>query len=123
MLFRALGMDRFGMMVDGVRFREAGDFWFRSVWFRDEFEGLMNNYRTIRDDRGGTPEIKAALLKAFDLQDDYGRIPNRLVPGTQGRKPDYNSADATLLAFVLAGMLVRDTDDSDLAQERRRSVP
>jgi hypothetical protein len=114
-LFRALGMDRFGMFVDGTLFREAGDFWFRSVWFRDEFEGLINNYRTIRA-IDGTEEIKAALLKSFDLQDEWGRIPNRLVPGTKGRKSDYNSADATLLAFVLAGMLVRDTDDSDLAR-------
>ncbi len=114
-LFRALGMDRFGMMIDGTLFREAGDFWFRSVWFRDEFEGLINNYRTIRA-TDGTEEIKAALLKSFDLQDDCGRIPNRLVPGPGERKPDYNSADATLLAFVLAGMLVRDTDDGDLAR-------
>ncbi len=114
-LFRALGMDRFGMIVDGTRFREAGDFWFRSVWFRDEFEGLINNYRAIRA-IDGTGEIKAALLKSFDLQDDSGRIPNRLVPGTGGQKSDYNSADATLLAFVLAGMLVRDTDDGDMAR-------
>ncbi|OPY29339.1 MAG: hypothetical protein A4E28_00937 [Methanocella sp. PtaU1.Bin125] len=114
-LFRALGMDRFGIMVDGVRFREAGDFWFRSVWFRDEFEGLLSNYRAIRA-TGGTAGMKAALLKAFDLQDDCGRVPNRLVPGGEGRKADYNSADATLLAFVLAGRLVRDTDDGDLGR-------
>ena len=120
-LFRALGMDRFGMVVDGTRFREAGDFWFRSVWFRDEFEGLINNYRAIRN-IDGTGEIKDALLKAFDLQDDNGRIPNRLVPGTGGRKPDYNSADASLLAFVLAGMLVRDTDDSDLARSAAEAI-
>ncbi len=114
-LFRALGADRFGMPIDGVRFPEAGDFWFKSVWFRDLFEGLIHNYQTTRKIEGmaGMTEI---LLKSFDLQDDRGRIPNRLVPGTNGRKPDYNSADATLLAFVLAGMLVRDGSDGDLAQ-------
>ncbi len=114
-LFRALGADRFGMNVDGVRFREAGDFWFKSVWFRDMFEGLIHNYQTTRkiEGMGGMEE---ALLKSFDLQDDRGRIPNRLVPGTGGRRPDYNSADATLLAFILAGMLVRDGSDGDMAQ-------
>jgi hypothetical protein len=114
-LFRALGADRFGMPVDGVLFREAGDFWFRSVWFRDMFEGLIHNYQTIRKIEG-MAGMREALLRSFDLQDDRGRIPNRLVPGAGGRKPDYNSADATLLAFVLAGMLVRDGSDGDLAQ-------
>jgi glycogen debranching enzyme len=113
-LFRALGMDRFGMYVDGVRFREAGDFWFRSVWFRDLFEGYIHNYQTLRKIEGMSG-MKEALLKSFDLQDDYGRIPNRLVPGT-GQHRDYNSADATLLAFIVAGMVVRDGDDGDLAK-------
>jgi hypothetical protein len=114
-LFRALGMDRFGMPVDGVLFQEAGDFWFKSVWFRDLFEGLLHNYHTIKkiEGMGG---MREALLKSFDLQDDQGRIPNRLVPGTHGLRPDYNSADATLLAFILAGTLVRDGSDSDLAR-------
>jgi hypothetical protein len=113
-LFRALGADRFGMPVDGVLFREAGDFWFKSVWFRDLFEGLIHNYQTTKkiEGMGGMEET---LLKSFDLQDDRGRIPNRLVPGTGGRRPDYNSADATLLAFILAGMLVRDGSDGELA--------
>jgi hypothetical protein len=114
-LFRALGADRFGMQVDGVLFREAGDFWFKSVWFRDMFEGLIHNYQMTRKIEG-ICGMEEALLKSFDLQDDRGRIPNRLVPGTGGRRPDYNSADATLLAFILAGMLVRDGSDGDLAQ-------
>jgi hypothetical protein len=114
-LFRALGADRFGIPVDGVLFREAGDFWFKSVWFRDMFEGLIHNYQMTRKIEGMSG-MEEALLKSFDLQDDRGRIPNRLVPGRGGRRPDYNSADATLLAFILAGMLVRDGSDSDLAQ-------
>jgi hypothetical protein len=114
-LFRALGEDRFGMQVNGTIFPEAGDFWFRSVWFRDLFEGLIHNYQTTRKIEG-MARMTEILLKSFNLQDGRGRIPNRLVPGTNGRKPDYNSADATLLAFVLAGMLVRDGSNADLAQ-------
>ena len=69
MLFRALGADRFGMSIDGVRFPEAGDFWFRSVWFRDLFEGLIHNYQTTRKIEGmaGMTEI---MRKSFDMQDD-----------------------------------------------------
>jgi hypothetical protein len=114
-LFRALGADRFGMLAEDILFREAGDFWFKTVWFRDLFEGLIHNCQTIKK-IDGVAGMKEMLLKSFDLQDDRGRIPNRLVPGGGGRQRDYNSADATLLAFVLAGMLVRDDNDCDLAR-------
>jgi CheY-like chemotaxis protein len=58
-LYRALGMCHFGTTVNGAVFQEAGDFWFRSVWFRDEFEGLIHNYQTIRKVYG-TDGIKLA---------------------------------------------------------------
>ena len=119
-LNRALGMSQFGTVVDGVTFQEAGDFWFRSVWFRDEFEGLIHNYQTMRKVYG-TDGIIQVLRKSFELQDQHGRIPNRLVPG-EGGKADYNSADATLLGFILAGMVVRDTNDGDFAQDAASSV-
>ncbi|WP_424357826.1 hypothetical protein [Methanocella sp. MCL-LM] len=114
-LFRALGMVQFGTVVDNVVFQEAGDFWFRSVWFRDEFEGLIHNYQTLRK-LHGTDGMKQVLRKSFELQDQHGRIPNRLVPG-EGGKADYNSADATLLGFILAGIVIRDTNDGDFAQD------
>ena len=47
-VWRAIGMSKFGMIIDGVRFQEAGDFWFKSAWFRDQFEGLLHNYETIK---------------------------------------------------------------------------
>lgn len=114
-LLRAIAMDRFGMDVDHTKFHEAGDFWFRSVWFRDEFEGLINSYHACKK-IDGTDNMIQILRKSFDRQDEHGRIPNRLVPGTGG-KPDYNSADASLLAFILAGMVVRDTCDERFATE------
>ncbi len=114
-LYRAIGMNNYGTAVDSVIFHEAGDFWFRSVWFRDEFEGLIHNYQTLKKVYG-IEGIKQVLRKSFDLQDQHGRIPNRLVPGTS-EKLDYNSADATLLGFILAGMVVRDTNDGDFAQD------
>ena len=114
LVWRAVCMSKFGMLIDGVRFQEAGDFWFRSVWFRDQFEGLLNNYETIKR-IGGAGCVRSILLESFKLQDDHGRIPNRYV--SSGEKYDYNSADATLLAFMLAGKVVRDTDDSELARQ------
>lgn len=113
-LFRVIGMMKFGMDVDGIIIPEAGDFWFKTVWFRDVFEGLINNYGTIKK-LGCANDLKDILLRSYLLQDSYGRIPNLIVPGRE--RPDYNSADAILLAFILAGMVVRDTNDGELAQE------
>lgn len=113
LVWRTICMSKFGMLIDGVRFQEAGDFWFRSAWFRDQFEGLLHNYETIKR-IGGIGCIRRILLESFKLQDDRGRIPNRYV--SSGEKYDYNSADATLLAFMLAGKVVRDTDDGELAR-------
>ncbi|MDY6865531.1 MAG: amylo-alpha-1,6-glucosidase [Halobacteriota archaeon] len=107
---RAIALTKFGMEVDGHLFHEAGDFWFRCVWFRDEFEGLLSNINTIfkikREEM-----IKDILLYALEYQDEFGRIPNRIV-----RPIDYNSADATLLAFVLGGEYVKRTGDENLAK-------
>ncbi|HMK46858.1 MAG TPA: hypothetical protein VK436_09550 [Methanocella sp.] len=114
-LLRAIGMSQFGTILDDTLYHEAGDFWFRSIWFRDEFEGLIHNYQTLRKLQG-LDGIIQILRKSFELQDEHGRIPNRLVAGADSR-PDYNSADATLLAFILAGMVVRDTNDDDFARD------
>lgn len=111
--WRAIGMSKFGMLIDGVRFQAAGDFWFKSAWFRDQFEGLLHNYEAIKR-IGGMECIRRILLESFRLQDHHGRIPNRYISSSE--KYDYNSADATLLAFMLAGKVVRDTDDGELAR-------
>lgn len=110
-VLRALAMSRFGIDVDGAMFQEAGEFWFKSVWFRDQFEGLIQNYHTIKR-MNGLGCIRDILLSSYELQDKWGRLPNRYAPG---KKLNYDSADATLLAFILAGILVRDSNDGELA--------
>ncbi|MCD1294477.1 hypothetical protein CUJ83_05615 [Methanocella sp. CWC-04] len=115
-LARAIAMTKFGMEIDGHVFQEAGDFWFKTVWFRDQFEGLLSNYNTIKK-ISGTDDIKRILLRSYELQDAYGRIPNLVSPRETGPPLSYNSADASLLAFILAGKVVRDTNDDELARE------
>jgi hypothetical protein len=111
--FRALALSKFGMYVDGEFFYEAGDFWFRTPWFRDLFEGILNNIETfVRI--GDADKIKTILRHAFDYQDEYGRIPNRF-PERRLEKLDYNNADATFLAFIAAGEFLKRNWDADLA--------
>ena len=114
-VFRALALAKFGMYVKGEFFYEAGDFWFRTPWFRDLFEGIINNIETFLR-IGDAEKIKGIIRHAFKLQDEYGRLPNRF-PERSGTKLDYNAADATLLAFIAAGELLARRWDAELARE------
>jgi len=101
----------FGMDVAGTRLPEAGGWWFRTPWFRDVFEGLLSNWRTLKA-LGLEDRVKGALVAAARLQDPLsGRIPNRLPEHRadteaferDGRLPDeyYHATDATTLFFLL----------------------
>ena len=114
-IFRALALARFGMYVNGEFFYEAGEFWFRTPWFRDLFEGIINNIETFLR-IGDAEKIKGIIRRAFRLQDEYGRLPNRF-PERSGTTRDYNTADATLLAFIAAGELLDRRWDAALARE------
>ena len=111
--FRALALSKFGMLVDKKFFYEAGDFWFRTPWFRDLFEGIINNIETFFR-IGHAERIRDIILRAFEYQDEYGRIPNRF-PERASEKLDYNNADATLLAFIAAGEFFKRKKDEDFA--------
>ena len=111
--FRALALDRFGMYANNAFFYEAGDFWFRTPWFRDIFEGIINNIETLI--RIGQAEaLRTMIRQAFMYQDDHGRIPNRL-PARREQTVDFNSADATLLAYIAAGELLARSWDAGFA--------
>lgn len=114
-IFRALALARFGMYVKGEFFYEAGEFWFRTPWFRDLFEGIINNIETFLC-IGDAEKLKGIIRHAFALQDDYGRLPNRF-PERSGTQLDFNAADATLLAFIAAGELLDRRWDAALARE------
>jgi hypothetical protein len=102
-VWRALGMARFGMGIEGVTCIDSGGLLSRKLLFRDQFEGLLQNYQTIKKVRG-MDCFKNILLKAYEKQDEWGRM------------PAHAGADATSIAFILAGMAVRDTNDGDLAR-------
>jgi len=111
--FRALALSRFGILVDNKFFYEAGDFWFRTPWFRDQFEGIVNNIETLIR-MGHAERIRNIILHSFEYQDNHGRIPNRF-PERAREKLDYNNADATLLAFIAAGEFLKRNWDEDFA--------
>ncbi len=108
-VWRALGMAGFGVEFEGVRCIEAGGLLSREIRSRDQFEGLLQNFQAVKR-MHGLECVKGILLKAYGLQDRWGRL-----PGCFSRAPGHADASATLTAFILAGFLVRDTCDGDFA--------
>lgn len=111
--FRAIALAKFGLYAGGEVFYEAGDFWFRTPWFRDLFEGIINNIKTLIR-IGDAKRIRDIILHSFEYQDDYARIPNRF-PERRSEQLDYNNADATLLAFIAAGEFFKRKRADDFA--------
>jgi hypothetical protein len=94
---RERSMRSFGMEWENVMHREAGDFWFRTIWLRDEFEGLLWNIKTLMR-LGKREEIRNIIFHAFTHLKG-GKLPNRLLEREGGL--DYNAADTLLLGFLL----------------------
>ena len=103
--FRALGMMKFGMYLDDTLCYEAGDFWFRTVWFRDCFEGILHNMGTLFK-LGMEDRIRDILVYAFNHRDKHARIPNF--------GDNYGSIDATLLALITGAEYLKRKKDDDL---------
>ncbi len=110
-ILRALAMLGFGMYSEQVKIPEAGDFWFRNIWFRDVYEGLLGNLKTLHILKKHN-DIKNILLYSLNTLNAQGQLPNRISPYGE---VDYNSADSTLLMYIVAGEHLKITGDKELA--------
>lgn len=79
---------------------EAGSHWFREVWFRDIFEGLLRNMRTLAL-LGFHLFIRDQLDIAMEFADPNGMLPNNLAWSSGSVRPSYDSIDSTLLFHEL----------------------
>jgi hypothetical protein len=85
-----------------VRVPCAGAWWFRTPWFRDVFEGILGSFQTLMRFPEERAMIKDSILLALaDQHPTSGLVPNR-IPESEGQRPSYNSADATLLCLITA---------------------
>ncbi len=112
--FRALALFNYGIRVRETIFHDAGEFWFRTPWLRDQFEGILHNMKTLVKFREGRMMVEEILLNALAYQHQCGLIPNRIL----GRGMlDYNSADAVLLAYIAAGKYASLTENEELIEK------
>ncbi len=111
-------MESFNFESPSLEGPDAGAFWFRNIWFRDAFQGVSDNFEIYF--RNEKAYLKSLLLQALKLQ-EAGLIPNKL-PELNDEKPDYSSADATLLCFICCLEYLRRTNDKTLIKAFRDAV-
>jgi hypothetical protein len=93
----------------------AGAWWFRTPWYRDVFEGLLNSIETLMSFSAECSNIREIILLALSYQNkDNGLIPNRM-PEFKNQGVPYDSSDATLLCYVVASNFLLRAHDDDLA--------
>ena len=98
-----------------IRVPHAGAWWFRTPWYRDVFEGLLNSIETLMRIPQERNDIKGTILSALSLQNKTsGLILNKL-PEYTNLEAVYNSCDATLLCFLVANAYFRKTKDTGFA--------
>ncbi|MGQ9719189.1 MAG: amylo-alpha-1,6-glucosidase [Nitrososphaerales archaeon] len=115
-LSRIDALTRFGMKIDRSSGRrlvvpEAGGWWFRTVWMRDVYTGLLQNLNLLRILDKRLEIVKDSILLGIEYFDiTSGRVPNYLPmlnSDYEKRNNDllpleryYFASDATLLFFI-----------------------
>lgn len=95
----------------------AGAWWFRTPWYRDVFEGLLNSFNCLMRLPAERDAMRKIIWLALREQDPVsGRILNR-IPEFKHLQRSYNNSDGTLLAFILAHEYIRHTRDMDFAAQ------
>ena len=95
----------------------AGAWWFKTPWFRDVFEGILNNFDTlIKFPRELAAIKKVVKLAVHEREPNTGRILNRF-PEFKTEQRSYNSVDGTLLCYLTANKVMQAEPDLSFALE------
>lgn len=120
---RIVGLTKFKIYIkapglnEHVKIPFAGAWWFKTPWFRDVFEGMLNSFETLMSLPVEANSIKDVVLVALRFQDkETGLIPNRVREYKQ-LETQYNASDATLLCFMAANAYLARNPDLGLASE------
>jgi hypothetical protein len=102
---------------DYVQVPHAGAWWFRTPWFRDLFEGILNSFNVLMQIPDEKNNIRKIVQLALSTQDETtGRILNR-IPEFKNNEKCFNNTDGTLLCFIVANMYVKETHEAKIAYQ------
>jgi glycogen debranching enzyme len=96
-----------------VRVPHAGAWWFKTPWYRDLFEGLLNSFETLMRIPQESYDIREIILSAFSFQDKQSGLIVNKIPEFTTLPAQYNSCDATLLCFIVANAYFHKTKDAE----------
>jgi len=112
---RLLTLSKFSTREGGMEIPEAGDWWFKDIWFRDLFESLfqeMEFYRKVK----GEEWIKKLLTWArIYLKDGI------MAAKADENEPVYNSIDGSLLYLLCAAKYYEKTGDGNFKENMEKT--
>jgi glycogen debranching enzyme len=120
---RIVGLLKFESYVPVARTGEytlcptAGAWWFKTPWYRDVFEGLLNSFETLMKLPRSAASMKEIISLALRYQDEATGLVSTRVPEYNKFEIFLNSTDATLLCFIAANKYIQRTGDLGFARE------
>lgn len=94
----------------------AGGWWFKTPWYRDVFEGILNSFETLMRLPEERENLRAVLDVALSSQNEANALIPARIPEYQSDSPPFNSADATLLCLLAAHAYVAKTGDVEFGE-------
>lgn len=104
---RIITFTKFSTREGGMEVPEAGEWWFKDVWFRDLFESLFHEMEFYRETKGD--EWLKKLLTWARIYIEDGLMAAKVTED----EPVYNSIDASLLYLLCAAKYYEKTGDEN----------
>lgn len=110
---RTITLGKFGKKENNIELPEAGEWWFKDIWFRDLFESMLHNYEFYKELKDEKWFIKLFNWAALFIKD-----------GVMANKPaknndlTHNSLDATLLYLLT---IVRYYENFDKSKNKQKA--
>ncbi len=111
---RLATLTKFSMKEGGMEVPEAGEWWFKDVWFRDLFESIYHNTDFYIQWKG-----ENWLKKLFNWARIY--IKDGVMASKAGDEPVYNSIDASLLYLLCVSKFFEKTGDKYFKKNMRKT--
>ncbi|MFP4232780.1 MAG: amylo-alpha-1,6-glucosidase [Candidatus Aenigmatarchaeota archaeon] len=112
---RLLALGKFSIREGGMEIPEAGEWWFKDVWFRDLFESLFHEMEFYREVKGDGWIKKLLIWARIYLEDGV------MAAKADDKDPVYNSIDASLLYLLCAAKYYEKTGDENFKENMKKT--
>ncbi len=107
---RILSFSTFSTRQGGIEMPEAGEWWFKDVWFRDLFESLYHEMEVYQELKGDQWIKKLLTWARIYIKDGV------MASKVDKSDPAYNSIDGSLLYLLCAAKYYEKTGDKEFKE-------